>query len=98
MAKVSVVDISDPDKIQELLDGAEDDAKSSDTVSDAGSDDSELGVVPQLLFSTFSTLTILVPLVSTHVALDIIVHQQYAQDIDYVEISWRAATAALGNL
>jgi hypothetical protein len=42
-------------------------------------------------------LTFLVPLVSTHIALDIIVHDQYAQDVDIVEIAARAVTAALGT-
>jgi hypothetical protein len=99
MPKVSVLDISDSNKIQEILDNdtsiitdrtAESDAESVD------SNDSELGVVPRLLFSTFSTLMILVPLVSTHIALDMIVHQQYAQDLDVVEIAARAGTAAIG--
>jgi hypothetical protein len=99
MPKVSVVDIGDSSKIQEILDNddsigtdrmAESDAESVD------SNDSELGVVPRLLLSTFSTLMILVPLVSTHIALDMIVHQQYAQDFDVVEIAARAGTAAIG--
>lgn len=99
MPKISVVDISDSDKIQEILNDDDsitvDNTLESDAESDE-SDDSELGVVPRLLFSTFSTLTILIPLVSTHIALDMIVHQQYAEDFDVVEIAMRAGTAALG--
>ena len=98
MTKVSVVDISDASKLQEIIDG--DGADGNDNESDAGSDGSdleELGLVPRLFFSTFSMLTFLVPLVSTHIALDIIVHDQYAQDVDIVEIAARAATAALGT-
>jgi hypothetical protein len=98
MPKISVVDISDSNKIQELLD--DDNQQISNDLgedSDAESDDSELGVVPRILFSTFSTLTLLVPLVSVHVALDIIVHQQYAQEFDVVEIAARAGTASLGR-
>jgi hypothetical protein len=99
MAKISVVDISDPKKIQELVNDNDHETKSGvDGDSDSDSDDSELGVVPRLLFSTFSTLTLLIPLLSVHIALDIIVHQQYAQDVDVVEIAARAGTAAIGNL
>jgi hypothetical protein len=97
MSKLSVVDITDPNKIQEILDEELNDQ--SDNESDAGSEASEiseLGIVPRLFFSTFSMLTFLVPLVSTHIALDIIVHQQYAQDNDVVEITLRAATAGIG--
>jgi hypothetical protein len=99
MTKVSVVDISDASKLQEIIDG--DGVHGNDNESDAGSDGSdleeELGLVPRLFFSTFSMLTFLVPLVSTHIALDIIVHDQYAQDVDIVEIAARAVTAALGT-
>jgi len=102
MPKVSVVDISDPNKIQEIL--ADEDIPEENSVtpdagtdSDAESDGFELGIVPRLFFSTFSTLTILVPLISTHIALDIIVHQQYAQDFDIVQIAARAGTAAVGS-
>lgn len=100
MPKVSVVDISDPNKITEILEGESKEATQEH--SDASGeeedddDDEEDGVIPRLLFSVFSTLTILVPLVSVHVALDIIVHQQYAQSVDAVEIAARGATAALG--
>jgi hypothetical protein len=99
MPKISVVDISNSDKIQEILDNDDPITVAHAVESDAESEESEeseLGVVPQLLFSTFSTLTILVPLVATHVALDMIVHQQYAEDVDVVEIAMRAGTAALG--
>jgi hypothetical protein len=99
MSKVSIVDISDPKKIQELLDDAEDEQTDdeAETSSDTDSEDeSDLTVVQRLLFGTFSTLTLLVPLVSTHIALDIIVHQQYAQDFDVVEIAARAGTASIG--
>ena len=97
MSKLSVVDITDPNKIQEILDDELNDQtdKESDAGSDA-SDMSDLGIVPRLFFSTFSMLTFLVPLVSTHIALDIIVHKQYAQDNDVVEITLRAVTAAIG--
>ena len=101
-----VVDISDPAKIKEFLE-EEQGRKRTDSiddyaVTDAGSeldddDDEELGIIPRLLFSTFSTLTLLVPLTSVHIAMDILVHQQYAQDVDAVEIAARAATAALGT-
>ena len=112
MRDVSIVDISDPNNIQELLTDVGDDRlredeadvlKNNDDDDDDDDDDNdddeeeELGLIPRLLFGTFSTLTILVPLVSTHIALDIIVHQQYAQDFDAVEIAARAATAALGT-
>ena len=96
MPKVSVVDISDSNKIQELIDKDDPVADDETAESDAESDTSELGIVPRLFFSTFSALTLLVPLVSVHVALDIIVHQQYAQDLDVVEIAARAGTAAIG--
>lgn len=100
-----VVDISDPSKIKEFLEeegknGRKRDNEDDYAVTEAGSDDEdeeELGPVASLLFSTFSTLTLLVPLTSVHVALDIIVHQQYAQDVDAVEITARAGTAALGT-
>lgn len=97
MPKISVVDISDSSKIQELVD---DDGHNTgaDVDGDSDSDDSELGVVPKLLFSTFSTLILLIPLISVHIALDIIVHQQYAQDVDYIEVAARAGTAAIGTL
>lgn len=103
MPKVSVVDISDPNKIQEIFDDDDEEGeKKGNVVVDADSDgeeddDEDLGVVPRILFSTFSTLTILIPLLSVHIALDIIVHQQYAQDFDVVEIAARAATAAIGT-
>jgi hypothetical protein len=99
MPKVSVVDISDSSKIQEILDNDNSiitDGMANSDAESVDSNDSELGVVPKLLFSTFSTLMILVPLVSTHIALDMIVHQQYAQDFDVVEIAARAGTAAIG--
>jgi len=106
MPKVSVVDISDPNKIQEIFDqDSEQEDKDKDVSVNVDSDqdeddddDEDLGIVPRILFSTFSTLTILIPLISVHVALDIIVHQQYAQDFDVVEIAARAATAAIGAL
>ena len=99
MNKVSIVDITHANKIQELID---DDSSTKDVdESDDGEDVEDtienLGLIPRLFFSTFSMLTFLVPLVSTHVALDIIVHQQYAQDMDVVEIAMRAATAALST-
>lgn len=94
--KTSIVDIRDGHKIQELLDEDDEAVERGSTVSSNDSDESELGVVPQLFFSAFSTLTFLVPLVSAHIALDIIVHQQYAQDFDVVNISLRAGTAAVG--
>jgi hypothetical protein len=104
MPKISVVDISDGNNIKELLDDEKDDSDTdadSDVASDLSdlsdlSDESELGVVPRLFFTTFSTLTLLVPLVSAHIALDIIVHEQYSQDFDVIEIAARAVTAALG--
>ena len=107
MPKVSVVDISDPNKITEILDGESKEAiqepndtsgeeEDNDDDDDDDDNDEEDGVIPRLLFSVFSTSTILVPLVSVHVALDIIVHQQYAQSVDAVEIAARGATAALG--
>jgi len=104
MPKVSVVDISDPNKITEILDGESKEAiqEPNDTSGEEEDDDDdddndeEDGVIPRLLFGVFSTSTILVPLVSVHVALDIIVHQQYAQSVDAVEIAARGATAALG--
>jgi hypothetical protein len=40
---------------------------------------------------------LLVPLTSVHIAMDILVHQQYAQEVDAVEIAARAGTAALGT-
>jgi hypothetical protein len=100
-----VVDISDPVKIKELLEEEKgrkrsdsvDDYAVTDAGSEADDEDEELGLVPRLLFSTFSTLTLLVPLTSVHVAMDILVHQQYAQEVDAVEIAARAATAALGT-
>lgn len=101
MPKVSVVDISDGNKFKELLDDEQDDdytdtdSEVDSIVSDV-SDESELGVVPQLFFSSFSMLTLLVPLVSTHIALDIIVHEQYSQDFDVIEIAGRAVTSAIG--
>lgn len=99
MPKISVVDISDSNNIQELLNKDDHETKSNvEGDNDSDSDDSELGVVPRLLFSTFSTLTLLIPLVSVHIALDIIVHQQYAQDVDVIEIAARAGTAAIGRL
>jgi hypothetical protein len=99
-----VVDISDPAKIKEFLE-EEQPRKRSDSiddyaVTDAGSepdDEEDLGFVPQLLFSTFSTLTLLVPLTSVHIAMDILVHQQYVQEVNAVEIAARAGTAALGT-
>ena len=109
--KVSVVDISNPSNFQTLKDfssleptiiqeiTANTNAKTEENdAGDAESEDPEEieGLIPRLLFSTFNTLTILVPLVSTHVALDVIVHQQYAQDFDILEIVWRAITAAIG--
>lgn len=63
MPKISVVDISDPNKLQELVD--DDDQVINNGVerdNDSDSDDSDDGVVPRILFSTFSSLTILVPL------------------------------------
>jgi len=99
MTKVSVVDISDPDKITEILDGETEEPPkktTKDQEDEDESDDEEDGVVPRLLFSTLSTLMMLVPLTSVHIGLDIIVHQQYAQSVDAVEIATRAATAALG--
>src|SRR5271154_7019400 len=103
MPKVSVVDISDPNKIKEIFNDDEEETTKNDVAidpdSDSDSDDDEdLGIVPRILFSTFSTLTILIPLVSVHIALDIMVHQQYAQDFDVVEIAARAATAAISTL
>lgn len=99
MAKVSVVDISHANNIQELIDDDNDAKETEESDDGEDTDDMEdLGMIPRLFFSTFSMLTFLVPLVSTHVALDIIVHQQYAQDTDVVEIAMRAATAALGTL
>ena len=103
MPKVSVVDISDPNKIKEIFNDDEEETTKNDVAVDTDSDndsddDEELGIVPRILFSTFSTLTILIPLISVHIALDIIVHQQYAQDFDVVEIAARAATAAIGTL
>ena len=98
MPKISVVDISDPNKIQELVDN--DDRAIKEDVkgdNDSDSDDSDDGLVPRILLSTFSSLAILVPLISVHIALDIIVHQQYAQDVDVVEIAARAGTAAIGK-
>lgn len=101
MPKVKVVDISDPNRFQEILDDVEEprdknERPNVESDSDEESDDVELGLVPRLFFTTFSTLTILVPLVSTHIALDIIVHQQYAQDFDSVEIVARAGTVVIG--
>ena len=96
-----MVDISDPNKIKEIFDDDEEETARSNVAVDADSDDDddeELGIVPRVLFSTISTLTILIPLVSVHIALDIIVHQQYAQDFDVVEIAARAATAAIGPI
>ena len=98
MPKISVVDISDPNKIQELVDN--DDRAIKEDVkgdNDSDSDDSDDGIVPRILLSTFSSLAILVPLISVHIALDIIVHQQYAQEVDIVEIAARAGTAAIGK-
>ena len=100
MPKVSVVDISDPHKIQEIFNDDEVDTTKKDVAIDSDTDsdeDEDLGLVPRILFSTFSTLTLLIPLISVHIALDIIVHQQYAQDFDVVEIAARAATAAIGT-
>ena len=97
MPKISVVDISDPNKIQELVN--DDDQAINNEVGgddDPDFDDSDDGIVPRILFGTLSSLTILVPLVSVHIALDIIVHQQYAQEVDVVEIAARAGTAAIG--
>ena len=99
MPKISVVDISDPNKIQELLDD-DNELKKNDVEEDSNEeedDDEELGLFPRIILGTFSTLTLLIPLVSVHIALDIIVHQQYAQDVDVVEIAARAATAAIGK-
>jgi hypothetical protein len=97
MPKISVVDISDPNKIQELVDDDNQVIKNDvEGNNDSDSDDSDDGIVPQILFSTFSSLAILVPLISVHIALDIIVHQQYAQDLDVVEIASRAGTASIG--
>ena len=103
---IKVVDISDPSKIKELLEeerrgnaprrDSVDDLAVTDGESDPD-DDEDMGRIARLLFSTFSTLTYLVPLTSVHIALDIIVHQQYAQDVDAVEIAARAGTAALGK-
>ena len=101
MPKVSVVDISDPNKIKEIFNDDEEETTKNDVAIDTDSDsddDEDLGIVPRILFSTFSTLTILIPLISVHIALDIIIHQQYAQDFDVVEIAARAATAAIGTL
>jgi hypothetical protein len=100
MPKVSVVDISDGNKIQELVNDGDDTVDpDNDNAESVSSDDSdeELGVVPRLFFNMFSTLTMLVPLVSVHIALDILVHQQYSQDFDVVEIASRAGTAAIGT-
>jgi len=100
MPKVSVVDISDPNKIKEIFNDDEVETTKKGVAIDTNSDDDDdedLGLVPRILFSTFSTLTILIPLISVHIALDIIVHQQYAQDFDVVEIAARAATAAIGT-
>jgi len=103
---IKVVDISDPSKIKEFLEEERQgnapgrDSVDDVAVTDAGSDaddDEDMGRIARLLFSTFSTLTYLAPLTSVHIALDIIVHQQYAQDVDAVEIAARAGTAALGN-
>jgi hypothetical protein len=99
MPKVSVVDISDGNKIQELVNDDDDTVDlDNDNAESVSSDDSdeELGVVPRLFFNMFSTLTMFVPLVSVHIALDILVHQQYSQDFDVVEIASRAGTAAIG--
>jgi hypothetical protein len=110
MSEFKVVDISDPSKITEFLEheekqqqqgksktrGSVDDHAAPDEGTDEH-DDEELGAVARLLFTTFSTLTLLVPLTSVHIAMDIIVHQQYAQDVDAVEIAARAGTAALGK-
>ena len=96
-----MVDISDPNKIQEIFDHEEEETTKRGVSINSDSDDDddeELGIVPRIMFSTFSTLTILIPLVSVHIALDIIVHQQYAQDFDVVEIAARAATAAIGTI
>ena len=104
---IKVVDISDPSKIKEFLeeeqrgnaprrDSVDDDVAVTDGESDPD-DDEDMGRIARLLFSTFSTLTYLVPLTSVHIAMDIIVHQQYAQDVDAVEIAARAGTAALGK-
>jgi hypothetical protein len=93
MPKISVVDISDPDRFQEIYN--EDNEKVEDI--DSNGEGEDLGLVPRIIFSTLSTLTILVPLVSVHIALDILVHQQYAQDVDILEIAARAATAAIGT-
>ena|SRR5271167_30699 len=99
MPKISVVDISDSSKLQELFnDDGHDTRADVEGDSDSDSDNSELGIVPKLLFSTFSTLTLLIPLISVHIALDIIVHQQYAQEVDYIEIAARAGTATIGTL
>ena len=101
MTKISVVDISDPDKIQEILSGEGELEKKHAAMEsdndDGDSDDEDSGIIPRLLFGTLSTVTILVPLVSVHIALDIMVHQQYAEDFDAVEIAARAGTAAIGN-
>ena len=101
MPKVKVVDISDPNRFQEIFDDEDEpqdknERPNVESDSDEESDDVELGLLPRLFFTTFSTFTILVPLVSTHIALDIIVHQQYAQDFDNVEIAARAGTVAIG--
>jgi hypothetical protein len=97
MTKVSVIDISDPNKITDILEGETDEpTEHVEQITKEEEEDEEDGVVPRLLFRTLSTLTMLVPLTSVHIALDIIVHQQYAQSVDAVEIAARAATAALG--
>jgi hypothetical protein len=97
MPKVSVVDISDAERFQEIY---KDDQKDNSQNEESDSDDSDedLGIVPRILFSTFETLSLLVPLVSVHIALDIIVHQQYAQEFNTLEIAARAATASIGIL
>jgi len=104
---IKVVDISDPSKIKEFLEEEQrgnaprrdsvDDVAVTDGGTDPDDDDEDMGRIASLLFSTFSTLTYLVPLTSVHIAMDIIVHQQYAQDVDAVEIAARAGTAALGK-
>ena len=99
MPKVSVVDISDADRFQEIYNDNDDERDTAENQNESNSDDEdeELGLIPRVIFSTFSTLTLLVPLVSVHIALDIIVHQQYAQEVGFLEIAARAATAAIGT-
>jgi hypothetical protein len=100
MPKVSVVDISDPNKIQEILNNDDVDTDNTAERSEDGGEDDDNdddGIIPRLLFNTFSSLSLLTPLVSTHIALDILVHRQYAQSVDAIDIFSRSVTAAIGS-